>query len=166
MHTLDTAEYAVSQSLERETAFNWCVPFVLKKRARIISLVKQRSVRYLKCNEKYGIKLPKMVEEAKILDKANGNTLWSDAIAKEMTNVKVAFKILDDDEYVLRNYQSVKCHMIFNVKMENFIQKARLVALVHTTKAPAAVTYARVVSRETFRIALTTAALNDLQVKQ
>ena len=33
------------------------------------------------------------------------------------------------------------------------------------TKAPAAVTYARVVSRETVCIALTIVALNDLQVK-
>ena len=55
-----------------------------------------------------------------MLDKLNGNKLWDDAIAKEMTNVKVAFKILDDDESVLRNHQFVKCHMIFDVKMENF----------------------------------------------
>ena len=33
------------------------------------------------------------------------------------------------------------------------------------TTAPAAVTYASVVSRETVRIALTLAALNDLKVK-
>ena len=63
-----------------------------------------------------------------MLDKANGNTLWSDAIAKEMTNVKVEFKILDDDESVPRNHQFFKCHMIFDVKMDNFRQKTRLVA--------------------------------------
>ena len=39
-HPLDTAEYAVSQSLEHEPAFNWWVPFVLKKCDCIISLVK------------------------------------------------------------------------------------------------------------------------------
>ena len=33
------------------------------------------------------------------------------------------------------------------------------------TEAPAAITYASVVSRETVRIALTLAALNDLEVK-
>ena len=38
-------------------------------------------------------------------DKANGNTPWSDAIAKEMTNVKVVFKILDDDKSVPSNHQ-------------------------------------------------------------
>ena len=81
-HPLETADYAVSQSLERESVFNWWVLFVLKKRDRIISLVKQRSVRYLKRNEKYGINLPKTVKEAQILDKSNDNTLCSDTIAK------------------------------------------------------------------------------------
>ena len=39
-HPLEMAEYAVSRSFEREPAFNWWVPFVIKKRARIIYLVK------------------------------------------------------------------------------------------------------------------------------
>ena len=99
-----------------------------------------------------------------MLDKANGNTLWSNAIMKEMTNVKVVFKILDNDESVLRNHQFFKCHMIFDVKMENFRQKARLVAVGNTKKAPATVTYAIVVSCETVCIAIAIAVLNDLQV--
>ena len=121
-------EYAVSQSLEYETAFNWWDPFVLKKRARIIYLVKQRSARYLKRNHKYGINLLKTVEEILMPDKANGNTLWSNAIAKEMKNAKVAFKIIDDNESVPRNHQFVKYHMIFDVKIDKFRQKARLVS--------------------------------------
>ena len=58
----------------------------------------------------------------------------------------------------------MKCHMIFDVKMEDFRRKARLVAGGHMTKAPATLTYASVVSRETVRIALTVAALNDIDV--
>ena len=100
----------------------------LKNHVHIISLVQQRNAHHLKYNQKYGINLLKMVEEGLILDKANGNTLWADVIAKEMTNVKVAFKIIDGDESVPRNHQFVKCHMIFYVKMENFRQKTRLVA--------------------------------------
>ena len=82
-----------------------------------------------------------------------------------MTNVKFAFKILDCNESVPHNHQFVKCHMIFDVKMENFRRKLRLVAGGHTKKAAAAVTYDSIVSRETIIIALTIAALNDLQVK-
>ena len=52
LHPLETSEDWVSQSLEREPVFNWWVPFVMEKRACIISLVKQRSARYTKCNDK------------------------------------------------------------------------------------------------------------------
>ena len=55
--------------------------------------------------------------------------------------------------------------MIFDVKMEDFRQKARLVAGGHRTKAPATITYASVVSCATMRLALTIASLNDLEVK-
>jgi hypothetical protein len=55
--------------------------------------------------------------------------------------------------------------MIFDIKMDDFRCKARLVAGGHMTKAPATITYASVVSRETVRIALLMAALNDLNVK-
>jgi hypothetical protein len=55
--------------------------------------------------------------------------------------------------------------MIFDIKMENFRCKVRLVAGGHTTKAPATITYVNVVSRETVCITLLMAALNDLNVK-
>ncbi len=55
--------------------------------------------------------------------------------------------------------------MVFDVKMEDFRQKARLLAGDHLTKAPATITYASVVSRETVRLALTFGSLNDLEVK-
>jgi hypothetical protein len=55
--------------------------------------------------------------------------------------------------------------MVFDIKMEDFKHKAQLVAGGHKTKASATITYASVVSRETVRIALMLAALNDLQVK-
>ena len=164
-HPIETAEYAIAQNLECEPAFNWWVPHVVKKRARIISLVRQREARYLKRNEKFGISVPRTIKEAHVLDGQNGNTFWADAIAKEMKNVKVAFKPLDADEFVPRDHQFVRCHMIFDVKMEDFRRKARFVAGGHMTKAPSSMTYASVVSRETVRIALTIAALNALEVK-
>jgi hypothetical protein len=54
--------------------------------------------------------------------------------------------------------------MIFDMNMEDFRQKARLVAGGHWTKAPVTIIYANVVSRETVRLALTIASLNDLKV--
>ena len=97
-HPVPVAEYAHSQSLMREPAFNWWAPHVLKKREAIISLVKKRNARYLKKHEKFGIRLPKSVKEAIAIDKESRNTYWQDAIAKEMKNVKPAFKILEEGE--------------------------------------------------------------------
>jgi hypothetical protein len=62
-------------------------------------------------------------------------------------------------------YQNIRCHMIFDVKMEDFRRNARFFAGGHTIDTPHAMTYASVVSRESARIALTIDALNDLDVK-
>ncbi len=55
--------------------------------------------------------------------------------------------------------------MIFDIKMEDFRRKAQLVAGGHMTDVPPTITYSSVVGRETVWIALTLAALNDLEVK-
>ena len=112
LHPIKCDEYAIAQNLQSEPAFGWWASCLLKKRERIISPVKKRNARYLKRNENFDIDLPNNVEEAHRLDKKNGNTLWTDAIAKEMANVKVAFKLLDNGIHAPRGYQFVKCHMI------------------------------------------------------
>ena len=38
------------------------------------------------------------VDHAYEIDKGNGNTLWRDAIKKEMTNVEIAFEVLEEGE--------------------------------------------------------------------
>jgi hypothetical protein len=121
----------------------------LKECDQIISLVHKRTTRYLKRTHKFGIEVPKTVKEALALDHKNGNTLWADAIAKEMKEVCIAFNILPDGQSAPIGYQKIPCHMIFDVKMEDFQQKARLVAGGHWTKGPATITYASVVSHET-----------------
>ena len=55
--------------------------------------------------------------------------------------------------------------MVFAIKMEDFRQKARLVAGDHKTKEPAPIMYASIVLRETVRIVLIVASLNNLYVK-
>ena len=82
-----------------------------------------------------------------------------------MTNVKISFKVLNSGDYVPPCFQEIKYHLIFDVKIENFRRKARLVASGHLTNTPTEMTYASVVSRESIRIALTLAALNDLEAK-
>jgi hypothetical protein len=138
---------------------------VLKKRDQIISLVRKRTTPYLKRTLKFGIEIPKTVNKALALDCKNGNTLWEDAIPKEMREVRIAFNILPDGGSAPIVYQKIPCHMVFDVKMEDFRQNARLVAGGHLTKAPATIFYTSVVSHETLHLALTFASLNDLEVK-
>ena len=88
-----------------------------------------------------------------------------DAISKEMTNVRVAFEILKDGDRAPIGHKHINCHLIYDVKMEDFRRKSRLVAGGHMTETPKCMTYSSVVGRETVRIALTIAALNKLQVK-
>jgi hypothetical protein len=148
-HPIETAEYAKILGINHEPAFNWWIPHVLKKKDHIISLVRKRNLCYSTQMHKFGIELPKTVKEAFELDKKNGNTLWADAIAKEIRDVSVAFSILPDGQPAPVGYQKIPCHMIFDIKMEDFRCKARLVAGGHMTKAPATITYASVVSHET-----------------
>jgi hypothetical protein len=73
--------------------------------------------------------------------------------------------VYEGDTRDLIGYQSIGCHLIFDVKLgENFRRKARLVAGGHQTVTPPTLTYSSVVSRDSVRIALTVAALNELDV--
>ncbi len=164
-HPIETSKYVKIISINHEPAFNWWVPHICKKRDRIILLVKKRNPRFLKKTHKFGIEVPKTIRDALDIDRRNGNTFWADAIAKEMKDVRVAFKLLLDGQPVPIGHQKISCHMIFDIKMEDFCRKARLVAGGHRTEAPTTITYASVVSYETVCIALLMAALNDLEVK-
>ena len=90
-HPVECAEYALSQDLMNEHAFNWWVGFVLKKREHIISLVRKRNTCYLKRNEIFGIALPKNVKEALQLDKENGKT--SNLLSRSSMMVKWHLRI-------------------------------------------------------------------------
>ena len=164
-HTVDTEEHAVAQEIDHKPTFNWWVKAITKKMLRITSLVNKRNARYLKETHKFGIEVPKSVAQAYALDKKNGNTQWVDAITKDMKDVRPAFKKLESEEIVPIGYHWVNYHMIFDVKMEDFRRKARLLTGGHVAEPPATIMYAIVFSRETAMIDLTLAALNDLPVK-
>jgi hypothetical protein len=127
--------------------------------------MQKQNPRNLKRTHKFGIEVPRTVKEALELDKKNGDTFWADAIAKEMKDICIVFKSLLDRQSAPIGYQKIPCHMIFDIKMEDFLCKARLVVGGNRTKAQATITYASNVSHETVYIALFMAALNDLQVK-
>ena len=115
------------------------------KKSRTIASIKMWQMRCLKRSYKFDIELPKTVEQACALDSKNDNTLWADAIFKEMENVREAFKVIPDGKSVPIGNQFVPCHMVFNIKIEGFRQKTRLVAGGHMIQAPATIIFASVV---------------------
>jgi len=160
---LETAKYAIDADIADEPAFAWWVPHVIKKQERFINKVKSK---YWERTHKYGVRIPKTIQEAIEIDKANGNILWQDAVRMEMKNNRVAFEEYEGDISKLVGYKRITGHMIFDVKLgENFRRKARFVADGHLTDAPAALTYSTVVSRDSVRILLMIAALNDLDLQ-
>ena len=164
---IDLAEYAVANKIAEGPAFAWWVPFVLRKRHRMINKVKKK---YWKTTHKFGIKLPHSVEEALQFDKDNENHLWEDAVKKEMNKAQVAYRLMEDvtpeeaeegNSPKLIGYQGIECHIVFDIKID-FTRKARFVAGGHMTEAPASLTYSSVVSRDSVRIAFLVGALNEV----
>jgi len=75
----------------------------------------------------------------------------------------MAFKFLDETENVPIGYKWVKCHFIFDAKMD-FTCKVCLIAGGHMTDPPLSLTYSSMVSRDSMTIALLIAALNDVDL--
>ena len=87
---LETAEFAVAHNLYEEPAFAWWVSDVLKIRNRIIEKIKTL---YWKQELKFGILLPKNVNNAFRIDERNNNHFWRTTIKKELKTVCVAYKL-------------------------------------------------------------------------
>jgi hypothetical protein len=143
-HLVETAEFAKARGIADEAAFAWWVPYTLRKRDVILSKLKAR---IHKTTHKYGIEVPTSQRHASATDESNGNTLWKDALAKEMTEVGVAFKVLEEGIKVSVGWKNVTGHLIWDVKMDLLDG--------HKTPDPIGSTYAGVVSRESVCITFT-----------
>ena len=158
-YPVEIAEYAVSEGIDDQPAFAYWINHVLKKRDKIISALKNRMT---KATHKYGIELPTSVAHAKQIDARNGNSLWADALATEMNTILIAFDFRGHSPPP-PGYTPSSGHVIFDVKMD-FTRKARWVKDGHRTRDPEGSNFAGVVSRDSIRILLTYAALNNLNV--
>ncbi|KAL7487495.1 LOW QUALITY PROTEIN: hypothetical protein ACHAW6_013084 [Cyclotella cf. meneghiniana] len=107
------AKFALATDIAHEPPLIW----VFKKKDQIISLV---ITRYHKHTHKFGIELPKTVNKAYAINKATGTTFWHDVIELEMKIFWVAFDVLMDGVESPSDFQYMRCHMIFDGKMEIF----------------------------------------------
>ena len=87
-YSLQLAEYAVAAKIPMDIAFAWWLHHTLKNRNRII--IKVESKYWLKTH-KFGINVPKTMNQEIEFDSENGNTLWWDAMCQEIKNICPAF---------------------------------------------------------------------------
>ena len=167
-YPVQVAEFASGNSIIDEPAFVQWAHYILNKRRAILSKVKTK---YWSRIHKYGARVPKSIAEARRLDKENGNTLWKDAIDKEMKNNSIVFYIRHHQASGKPaappvGYKKSGVHMIFDVKLDAaFTRKARLVADGHKQDALDSMTYSSLMSFDSVRIMLTLAALNNLYLQ-
>ena len=156
------ADYSVANKIQDKPAFAWWVPYTLKKRIAIISKIKSK---LWKKTHKYGIKIPRNIKEAKVIYIENGNKLWEESWVMEMTNNMCALEHYEGNTSELVAYEEITGHLIFYVKLsDNFKRKTRFIDDGHIVETPSSITYSTVVSKDSVKILLLAAALNDLDV--
>jgi hypothetical protein len=103
------------------------------------------------------------VKEALCLDLDNGDTMWQDAVEKELKQINDfhTFNVLPPGEGPPAGYQKVPYHFIFDVKFD-LRRKARLVAGGNWTELEREDIYSGVVALETVRTGFFLGQLNNL----
>ena len=91
-YPLQLAEYVTKNGMANEPAFaSWVKPTMKQRKLYI----KSSHTRYAKRTHKFGIRVPRTVEEALRIDKETNTRYWHDAIQKEMLNTRVASRFLE-----------------------------------------------------------------------
>ena len=80
-----------------------------------------------------------------------------------MSNIGIAFKILEQGETLPQRYKKSNGHMIYTVKID-FTRKDRWVKDGHLNPDPESLSYAGVASRERIRILLTHAVMQGVPI--
>ena len=120
---------------------------------------------------KYGIRLPDRSKSFKDLDNENKNTLWQDAIDKEITIFKEmeVFETNDEDKALMdllmkKGYQKIRTQWVYDVKHDGR-RRARMVAGGHTTfLEDGESSYSSVAHLRTIRMVLLYGELNGLKM--
>ena len=96
---------------------------------QIISKVK---IKYWQTTREFVISLPKTTKDALQIDKISGTDFWRKLINKEMSKVKIAWKVKDGHTpsearaataTLFVRFQEIGCYFIFDVKID-FTRKA------------------------------------------
>ncbi len=131
----------------------------LRRWAMKVLKTKQSAMRRTKTlgghKTKFGIAVPRTVQEAFALDRRNNNDLWAKAIQKELEAwmERDVFKFYPTRQEIPKGHQFGRLHFVFDVKSD-LRRKARLVAGGHRIDAGDLNTYGPVMKYQSLRILL------------
>ena len=113
----------------------------------------------------FGFRVPRTPKEALQLDSDNNNTLWTDAMSLEMSQLQefMTFKDLGRGAPAPNDFKRIRVHFVFAVKHDGR-HKARLVADGHLTDTPVDSVYSGVVSLRSLCIVIFLAELNKMEL--
>ena len=163
------AKYAKEQNLLDYSIWKWARSYSKneKKYKRLLKqarLMKKRTGKAIKYQ--FGIRVPRNIREAYVLDSVNGDTKWHDAIEKEVKMLKdvyPCFRVPDDPSEITQEYQKVPLLWVFAAKFDGRA-RARCVCGGHVTDDIEFDIYCGVVDLETVRTVFLIAVLHDLQI--
>jgi Reverse transcriptase (RNA-dependent DNA polymerase) len=157
-------QYAVAKGLLKHPDFKWIKEYA-EDAERLTEMKHAFAAKQHGPKFKFGVQVPVSPKHALALDIANGNTLWQDAIEKELKQINEyeTFRQLLKGETLASDYQRIPYHFVFDVKFD-LRRKARLVAGGNWTDTPKEDIYSGVVGMDTIRLGFTVAAMNDLDV--
>ena len=164
---LTLARYARDNNLLGQEGWKWAEAYranptrMIRIVHRILAAAKNRKKRGPKY--KFGVRVPRTVAEAFGLDQANGNSLWAEAIQKEMNQLDEfkTFRVLEPGDRAPEGFTFVPLHWCFDVKFDGR-RKGRLVAGGNWTEPLDTDAYSGVVSIDTIRLAFLLAQVNGL----
>ena len=126
--------------------------------------VRRRLAKNLERKHNFCIELPKTVVAILALGARSGNTFWTNAITKEIENIRVAFKILPDGDEspVVSSLCCITWYLTLRWKSSyEKLESGRRQRDQSTRK----IKYAIIVSKKTVCIVLLFAALKDHDIK-
>ncbi len=163
------AKYAYDKGLQDRSHWSWVKDYAknikqLERKVRQQKLMAKRTGRAVKY--KFGVQIPRSIQEAYTLDKQNGNNLWRDAIQKEvklLTEIYPSFKVPDDPKEITDEFQFIPILWVLDCKVDGR-RRARAVGGGHRTDDIEFDLYSGVVDLETVRIVFLIAILQGLKI--
>ena len=164
---LSVLKYGIKNKLLNHQGWEWAKLFLPQRRESKGMLRAFKAATIKKRNEikyKFGVQIPRMVQEALELDRINRNNLWEEAIMKELAQIADfdTFRVVPDGKPLPR-FKCIPYRIIFAVKFDGR-RKAKLVVGGHLTQVSKEDCYSPVVGMDGVRLGFMIARNNKLLV--